>query len=95
MHSAFLWYSCYCKGTVADLGQLVKPFVSHDDLPEFFWMHLQKDIEQLSKLIGKGPEEAAMIIHLVLKNILTKNPPGKRDQASLCHAYNLKISKVN
>lgn len=78
MHSAFLWFSCYSKNIIIDLAHLVKPFVKLDDLSQFFWNHLQKDIEHLSLLTGKGVEDSAIIIHLILKEILTKElPPGK------------------
>lgn len=49
--------------------------VKHKSLPELFWRHLRKDIEHLSSVTGKGIEEAALIVHLVLSEILTK--PGK------------------
>ena len=60
---------------MASLAELVKPFVHPQHLPEFFWRHLQKDIEHLSQVTGKGLEEAAIIVHLILKDILTKPPP--------------------
>ena len=60
---------------MVSLAELVKPFVQPQHLPEFFWRHLQKDIEHLSQVTGKGLEEAAIIVHLILKGILTKQPP--------------------
>ncbi len=75
MHSALLWCSCHCQDMVAELAALVKPLINPNNLPEFFWMHLRKDIEQLSRVIGKGLDEATISIHLVLRDILTKSPP--------------------
>ena len=60
---------------MAELADLVKPHVNPNNLPEFFWMHLNKDIEQLSRVTGKSVDESAIIIHLVLRGILTKAPP--------------------
>ena len=60
---------------MAELADLVKPRVNPNNLPEFFWMHLNKDIEQLSRVTGKSLDESAIIIHLVLRGILTKAPP--------------------
>lgn len=76
MHSAFLWCSCHYQDMVAAelAAGLVKPQVNPDNLPEFFWMHLIKDVEHLSRVIGKGLDESAIIIHIVLHEILTKEP---------------------
>lgn len=74
MHSAFLWCSCHCQNIVAaELAALVKS--NPDNLSEFFWLHLTKDIQQLSRVTGKGLDESAIIIHLVLREILLKPPP--------------------
>ena len=53
----------------------MKPHVPVQGLSEFFWRHLNKDIELLGRAIGRGYEEAAMVVHLVLKEILTRGPP--------------------
>ena len=76
MHSSFLWTCCNNDQRIGDIVQLVKPHVPVQALSEFFWRHLDKDIELLGRAVGKGYEEAAMIVHLVLKGILTKDPPG-------------------
>ncbi len=76
MHSALLWCSCHYQDMMAEgLVKLVKPCDNVYDLPEFFWMHLRKDIEQLSQVTGRGLEDAVIIIHLVLHGILTKESP--------------------
>ena len=78
MHSAFLWACCNNDQRIGDIVQLVKPHVPVQYLPEFFWRHLDKDIELLGRAVGKGYEEAAMIVHLVLREILVKDPPGSK-----------------
>ena len=75
MHSAFLWACCNDSQRVGDIVPLVKPHVPVQALPEFFWSHLDKDIELLGRAIGRGYEEAAIVIHLVLKEILSRDPP--------------------
>ena len=75
MHSSFIWFACHHSDCVGDLARIVKCSVSAHGLPEFFWMHLQKDLENLSSCIGKNLDEAALLIHLVLKEILKGNPP--------------------
>ena len=71
MHSALLWHSCHHQDVIGDLAGLVNPQVNPELLPEFFWMHLKKDIEQLSFVTGKGMEESSLIVHLVLCKILS------------------------
>lgn len=75
MHSALLWCSCHREDAVQDVANLVKPFVNPQHLQEYFWMHLQKDIEHLSLVTGKGFEESCITVHLVLSEILTKVLP--------------------
>ena len=78
MHSAFLWACCNNDQRVGDIVQLVKPHVPVPALAEFFWKHLDKDIELLGRAVGKGYEEAAMIVHLCLREILVRDPPGSK-----------------
>ena len=75
MHSAFLWFSCHHTEMYGKLAAIVKPKVPQSSLPKFFWRHLKKDIEQLSRATGKSPDESAIIVHLVLQNMLLKAPP--------------------
>ena len=74
MHSAFVWCSCHYPNATGELAALVAPRVNPNSLPEFFWRHLQKDVAHLSRVTGKGLDESAIIIHLVLCNILKKAP---------------------
>ena len=79
MHSAFLWFCCNNDQRIGDIAQLIKPRVPGNALAEFFWRHLDKDIQLLGRAVGKGYEEAAIIVHLILKEILVKTPPnGKK-----------------
>ena len=40
-------------------------------LPDFFWGHLEKDVQLLARAIGKNQEDAATVVHLVLQNMVT------------------------
>ena len=95
MHAAFIWCSCHQQDAVHDLAPLVKPFINPDHLPEFFWMHLEKDFEHLSRVTGKSIDEAVIIVHLVLKDILTKLPPACKEEYTIQygsnHWYNLQL----
>ena len=76
MHSSFIWCACHHTDCISDLIRIVKPFVPPDHLPEFFWRHLQQDIQQLAVTSGKNVDEAAVLVHLVLKKILTSELPN-------------------
>lgn len=87
MHSAFIWVSCNNENAIETLAELVHPTIPPQNLPEYFWMHLERDLGDLCKITSRGIEECSMIIHLVLKDVLTKKPPtGKISPAVL---YNL------
>ena len=75
MHSAFIWGSCNNQSALEAIASLVSPQVLPQNLPEFFWAHLEKDLELLGRDTGKGLDEVVMIIHLVLRHILTTDPP--------------------
>ena len=44
-------------------------------MPQFFWDHLKTDINLISRVTGKSKDEACLLLHLILKNIVTRNPP--------------------
>ena len=56
------------------LIQLVKVDIRPQDLPEFFWHHLERDMELLGKATGKSVDDSAIIVHLVLREILLRDP---------------------
>ena len=75
IHSAFIWSSCNNDAAAGAIAGLVSPPVPPQQLPEFFWAHLEKDLDLLGRDTGKGLEENVMIVHLVLRQILTSKPP--------------------
>ena len=73
MHSALLWVSCNNDSATGDILELVKVNLRPGELPEFFWEHLKKDLQLVGHALGKNMEEAAIVVHLVLRNILKSN----------------------
>ena len=63
------------QNAMEGLTQLVKVGVRPQDLPEFFWRHLERDVELLGRATGKSVDDSAITIHLVLSEILLKAPP--------------------
>ena len=76
MHSALVWASCNSDSATEGLRQLVKPAVRPNELPEFFWGHLERDLKLVGVALGKNMEEAAIIVHLVIRHILTSDLTG-------------------
>ena len=77
MHSALLWVSCNDDNATEGLVALVKSgLTSPQELPEFFWGHLERDVQLLAKALGKNPEDAAIVVHLVLRSMATNSPPS-------------------
>ena len=59
----------------ANLVQLIKPALRDHEIAEFLWKHLEKDVTLLGKALGRSVDEAVLVIHLVLRNILVKDLP--------------------
>ncbi|XP_064403130.1 E3 ubiquitin-protein ligase RNF213-like isoform X2 [Halichondria panicea] len=81
MHASFLWAACHDQQLelIVEVVKGVRP----QDLAEFFWFHLVKDLECMQRSTGRGMDECVMIMHLVLKEILGTNPSiscGKSNQ---------------
>ena len=76
IHSAFIWAACHNQDELVEISRIVrcKEQILPRDLPEFFWLHLEKDLECLCKSIGRGVDECAVLVHLVLKRILQNDP---------------------
>ena len=63
------------QNAIVGLVDLTKDKVQPNDLPAFFWKHLQCDVDVLAKAVGRSMDDACLLLHLVLKQISTKNPP--------------------
>ena len=73
MHASFLWAACH-EQQLELIVEVVKGVRPPQDLAEFFWFHLVKDLECMQRSTGRGLDECVMIMHLVLKEILGTNP---------------------
>ena len=59
-----------CESLVAG----VVPAVELRKILDFFWHHLERDFEILCNAIGKSFDEAALLVHIVVQNILKTSP---------------------
>uniref|UniRef100_A0A1X7U2F3 Uncharacterized protein n=1 Tax=Amphimedon queenslandica TaxID=400682 RepID=A0A1X7U2F3_AMPQE len=70
MHSCLLWSSCNGKNISPLMNG--KLDLSSPEYNLFFWDQIKKDIQQLSSITGHSIDEAALLVHLVLKQINEK-----------------------
>ena len=92
MHSALVYVSCNSKtATKGLLGMVKVEGIDRNELPEFFWGHLEQDIKILAQAIGKNEEEAAIVLHLVLQQILTCEPPKSKANNAQLHLLYLTV----
>uniref|UniRef100_A0A1X7SGD6 Uncharacterized protein n=1 Tax=Amphimedon queenslandica TaxID=400682 RepID=A0A1X7SGD6_AMPQE len=68
MHSCLLWSSCNGK-SIPPLMNGKLPLLEYNS---FFWDQIRKDIQELSSITGHSVDEAALLVHLVLKQINEK-----------------------
>ena len=79
MHSALVYVSCNSTTATEGLLEMVRvEGLRPTELPEFFWGHLETDVKDLAQAIGKNEDEAAIVLHLILKQILTLEPPKSK-----------------
>lgn len=53
------------------ISESVTPKVSVEDLLNYFWHHLEKDIEILSFTLQRNEVESSLLIHSIMHNMLT------------------------
>uniref|UniRef100_A0A8D2MKY7 RING-type E3 ubiquitin transferase n=1 Tax=Zonotrichia albicollis TaxID=44394 RepID=A0A8D2MKY7_ZONAL len=53
---------------LASLGRMIKPTV--DDVVSFLQQHIQEDLAQLTRILGKSVDDTINILHLVLSSLL-------------------------
>ena len=70
MHSAFVWTCANDENLLGDMTSLTSAPIRPNVLPEFFWKHLEKDIDVLCKVLKRGEDESILVVHLVLRQIL-------------------------
>ena len=76
MHSVLVYISYNSTTATEGLLDMVKvEDLRPSEIPEFFWRHLETDVKDLAQAIGKNEDEAAIVLHLILKQILTLDPP--------------------
>ncbi|XP_043761210.1 E3 ubiquitin-protein ligase RNF213-like isoform X2 [Cervus elaphus] len=60
-----------------DLMNIIKPLVW--DPKGFLQQHIQRDLEQLTDTLGRSADEAASVVHLVLRRLLREQGRGSLD----------------
>uniref|UniRef100_A0A8K9WMH2 RING-type E3 ubiquitin transferase n=1 Tax=Oncorhynchus mykiss TaxID=8022 RepID=A0A8K9WMH2_ONCMY len=57
------------------IGAIIKPPVP--DPGAFLWAHLLKDMEQVTRSLGKGSDDTVNTVHLVISSLLGPHQPGQ------------------
>ena len=68
------------------LLNLVSSRVRPNEVAMFFWMQLQHDIGDVSKTTGKSQDEVCLLLHMILKEVATKDPPHSK--CEMYYVYN-------
>ncbi|XP_072704248.1 E3 ubiquitin-protein ligase rnf213-alpha-like isoform X2 [Ciconia boyciana] len=56
-----------------------------EDLEEFFWGHLRKDVECLAEALSRNTEDAVLTVHLFLQYLSNNNPADESAALSILH----------
>lgn len=67
---------------------MIKPAV--DDVVSFLQQHIQEDLAQLTRTVGKSVDDTLNIVHLVLSSLLQapQQQPGQCKKSYLpCHTW--------
>ena len=57
------------------LLDLISSRVRPNEMAMFFWKQLKHDINIISMATGKSQDEVCLLLHMILKEIATKDPP--------------------
>ena len=72
-----LWYYYYI--TVSSTlpskatAQLITPPCESENVAEYLWQHLERDLDVLRKALGLSVDDAASTVHLVLQQMISLN----------------------
>lgn len=69
LYQCQVWYVFNLQDSTKDLANVVHPAIIHTDLPQFFLDHLTHDLDVLSQVLGTSTDDAALIIHIILKGM--------------------------
>ena len=58
------------------MSSITHPVVKPEELPQFLWQHLTRDLDLLSKVIGRSVDDAALLIHLILQGMYNSTYSG-------------------
>ena len=51
------------------MSRLIHPPIPQEQVANFLWEHLQRDLEVLSRAIGRSTDDSALTIHRILAQI--------------------------
>ena len=62
------------------IAQVITPPDEPEQVAEFLWKHMQRDLDVLGRALGRSVDDAALTVHLVLQQMILLNggQTGKR-----------------
>ena len=54
-------------------AELITPPCQAQSVAQFLWLHLQRDLDVLSRALGRSVDDAALTVHLALQRIISLN----------------------
>ena len=99
MDLCFIWSSCSRHTTGRNRSQVLLSLVRGGlvdprNLPNFFYLHLERDVRDIAQLTGKNFEESTFLLHLVIRSLMDAavQPCGKKSTRCL---YNMRTTCVS
>ena len=67
-----------------DVSRLIYPNIAANNTQMFLWNHLLKDLDVLAKAIGRSEDDASLLMHMILADILSSiNTANRKQQMKL------------
>ena len=76
-------YVFFTQHAIEGLMDLIKSQVRHVELSLFFWQHLNHDIVIISRALAKSRDDVCLLLHLLLKDMITLPVPTIRKYYTL------------
>ena len=55
------------------LQNIIKPDIQPDEVQEFLWRHMLRNIHDLQRILNRSTDDAFLLMHLIVNNITLLN----------------------
>lgn len=71
------------SGFLQSIAELIKPDLLAATVEQYLWDHIQRDMEDIQRILTRNVDDVLLAIHIIVNNILSKHNHGKQ-LACLC-----------